>query len=186
MTTYDIANLVDGEAFFDANRQAAPQRQQASARTRRLFAVLQGGYGNLFLSKFNSGELNSDGTDKGMRTALLVWDGELAQFPDAVIEAAALRIQRESPEFPPNLPQFVRLCEAIAPRKTWIEEQGLKRLPPPNVIPPEPVSFEEKRDGKDWARRILARVQSGDKSVRRYAHQCAREALGLEGRMSWQ
>lgn len=42
---------------------------------------------------------------------------------------------------------------------------------------------QEKGDGRDWARRILARVEAGDKSVRLYAHKSARQALGLEGRM---
>ena len=132
--SYDISTL-DDRAVFDTWQQPEPQaRAQASQRIRKLFMVLQGAYGNLFLSKFNTGELNGDGSDKGMRTALLVWDGALAQFTDDVIEAAALRIQRDNPDYAPNLPQFERLCEALAPRKTYDEQEGLPRLPPPPAV----------------------------------------------------
>ena len=104
--------------------------------------------------------------------------------PD-VIEAAAKRLMDEDPKFPPNLPQLEKVCEAITPRKTYAEEAGLPRLPAPEPAAPMKVSFEMRGDGKDWARRIMARQEAGDR-IRPYALQCARQALGMEGKMAWQ
>ncbi|MOA14904.1 hypothetical protein D3C78_1350340 [compost metagenome] len=55
---------------------------------------------------------------------------------------------------------------------------GLIRLPAPEIKPVE-VSFTLRNDGKDWARRLLARVEAGDKSVNRNSLKLAREAMGV-------
>lgn len=100
-----------------------------------------------------------------MRAAQLVWDADLAKFEDDVIEAAFQSIKRECPEFPPSLPQFEKACEALTPRKTYFEERGLLALPAPKVERFLDVPVELKGDGKDWARKILARLDAGDKTV---------------------
>ena len=40
-------------------------------------------------------------------------------------------------------------------------------------------------DGKEWARRLIARHEAGER-LRPYTLTCARQALGMEGKMSWQ
>lgn len=176
--SYDLSGLDVRQAVEQAQTQQPQHKAQVSLRTRKLFMVLQGAYGNLFSAKFSNGDLNDDGSDKGMRAALLVWDSALARHADDVVEAAAQRIQRDSPDFAPNLPQFERLCEALAPRQTWAQENRLPALPPPEVVVAQAVDFTREGDGKDWARSILVQAQAGQKktpTVLRFA----REALGV-------
>lgn len=176
--------------FEDAVVRTAQQSSAATGRpvgstVKLLFVTLQGSYGSLFLSKFATGVTDSEGRDLGIRSTMKVWDAALSKFPAATIEAAAKKLMQEHPEFPPNLPQFVKSCEAAMPRKTYAQEQGFTALPAPKVEPIK-VDLEAKNDGKDWARRILYRVERNDKSVGRYAHREARLALGIEGRQAWQ
>ena len=78
-----------------------------------------------------------------------------------------------------------KVCEAITPRKTYAEEAGLPRLPAPAPAATIKVDFSKQNDGKDWARSILARAEAGD-TIRPSTLLSARQALGMEGRMSWQ
>jgi hypothetical protein len=183
---HDVATLAQS-AVNRAAACPAPDAEplQVKPVVRKLFMLLHGSYGTLFLSKFATGEKDAAGRDKGIRAAMKVWESKLSRFDDSTIEAAADRLSTQHPEFPPNLPQFESLCIALMPRKTYAEEAGLPRLPAPAPAAPIEVSFELRGDGKDWARRILARNEAGDR-IRSYTLQCARQALGLEGRMSWQ
>ncbi|WP_255439074.1 hypothetical protein [Comamonas sp. Z3] len=176
--SYEIADLAQ-RALYGGEQQGQAQRPEASIRTRKLFVVLQSAYGTAFLAKFSTGELNERREDKGMRAAQLVWDAALAEFADDVIEAASKNIQRECPEFPPSLPQFAKVCEALTPRKNYFEEHGLPMLPPPKVERLLDVPVELKGDSKDWARKIVARINHGDQTVTRHSRMAAMEALGL-------
>ncbi|WP_240466930.1 hypothetical protein [Comamonas sp. lk] len=178
--SYEIADLAS-HALHGAGHQAGQlaKRPEASQRTRKLFVVLQSAYGTAFLSKFSTGELNDRREDKGMRAAQLVWDAALAEFADDVIEAGSKSIQRECPEFPPSLPQFLKVCEALTPRKTYFEENGLLALPAPVVERLLDVPVEFMGDGKDWARKIVARINHGDQTVTRHTRMAAMETLGL-------
>ena len=178
----DVATLAD-----NAVREAAQSPQpteQTSTVIRKLFILMHGAYGNLFLSKFSTGEKDAQGKDKGVRAAMKIWDAALRKFPDDVLETAASRLSQAHPQFPPNLPEFERLCDAAAPRQTFAQEHGLPQLPAP-VIAPVSVSIEPRNDGKDWARRILARAEAGD-AIKAYTLWSAKVALGMEGKQSWQ
>lgn len=179
----DVATLAH-EAVREAASQPR-QRREASPTVRKLFVLLHGAYGSVFLSKYSTGEKNDEGSDKGVVAAMLVWDAALRKFAPDVVEAAAKRLMSEDPKFPPNLPQMEKVCEAVTPRKTYAEEAGLPRLPAPAPAEPIKVDFGKKNDGKDWARSIMARDAAGDK-IRPYTLKSARQALGMEGRMSWQ
>lgn len=176
----DVATLA-AEAVHQA--QHAPRGE--SPLVRKLFLLMHGAYGNLFVSKFATGEKDGQGKDKGIRAAMMVWDSKLQGYPLEVVETAAGRLQRDHPDFPPNLPQFEKLCEAAMPRKTYAEEAGLPMLPAPAPAEPMKVDITPKRDGRDWARSIIARDEAGDK-IKPYTLQCAHQALGMEGRMPWQ
>ncbi|MGB4059603.1 MAG: hypothetical protein WBK26_05240 [Burkholderiaceae bacterium] len=145
---------------------------------RRLFMVLHGAYGAAFTSKFATGQRDADGKDKGIRSAMQVWQAKLASYPADVVEAAAGRVMDAHPEFPPTLPQFEALCRAAMPRKTFAQEQGLPRLPAPDAPHKAVVSVVPQRDGKDWARKIVAGVAAGDKRPPTLIRM-ARAALGL-------
>lgn len=168
----DIATLA-AKAINDAQQQPKGE----SPVIRKLFLLLHGSYGNLFTSKFATGERDANGKDKGIRAAMMVWEAALAKYPPDVIESAASRLTTECPEFPPNLPQFEAICKAVMPRKTYAEEQGLVRLPPPQKQSIGQVEYEVKNDGKDWARRIMARHEAGER-LNPTTLRFAREALG--------
>ena len=174
--TETIANL----AAKAINDNAAHQQSKGESPViRKLFLLLHGSYGNLFTSKFSTGERDANGKDKGIRAAMMVWEAALSKYPPDVIEAAAARLTTECPEFPPNLTQFEAICKAVMPRKTYAEEHGLPSLPPPKPVETiGAVTFEAKHDHKDWARKILARHAAGEK-IRPISLRFAREALGL-------
>ena len=80
-----------------------------------VFKVFHGFYGNLFLSKFATGEAG-DGGDKGIVSARQIWGHGLRGFDAATVKTALAQCVTAHPEFPPSLPQFVALCRASAPR----------------------------------------------------------------------
>lgn len=101
----------------------------------RVFRAMHGYYGNLFLSKFANGVLDSQGQDMGTTDAMKVWAYELRRFDDKTVLAAIDRCKSEHKEFPPSLPQFVDLCKAMAPRQVF------------KALPPAPVADSQaKRD----------------------------------------
>ena len=177
----NIANLAES-AINSASHQS--QSDDVAPVIRKLFIVLHGAYGNLVASKFSTGEKDSRGKDKGIRVAMKVWESKLRRYPDDVIETAAGRLSSAHPEYPPSLPQFELLCDAAKPRQTYAQENNLQRLEAPAVEPVK-VSFVAQNDGKDWARRILARAEAGD-SIRTYTMESAQLALGMKGKQSWQ
>lgn len=85
---------------------------------RRVFMVLHGFYGNLFLNKFSTGSVEN-GEDQGIANARRVWAHGLQDYDADTVKAALRRCQHAHPEFPPSLPQFVALCAAIKPREAY-------------------------------------------------------------------
>jgi hypothetical protein len=86
---------------------------------KRVFMVLHGYYGGLFLSKFSTGMVDAQGRDQGVANARRVWSHGLRSF-DAKTVAHALEVCKDRhPEFPPTLPQFVALCNAVRPREVY-------------------------------------------------------------------
>ena len=175
----DLATIA-AQSLHESQAQARAPRE-ASPTIRKLFVLLHGNYGNPFLAKFNTGQLvesgPNQGKDKGMLAAMLVWDADLSHFPGDVIEAAVKRAKDESPEFAPTLPKLVKLCEAIMPRKTHAQLNGYAMLPAPQLARVE-VHVEHVGDGKDWARKIQARAEAGDKTVTPGVLRSALQALG--------
>jgi len=103
------------EAQFRGEQQPGPDEDDV----KRVFMVLHGYYGSLFLSKFSTGMVDKDGRDQGVANARRVWSHRLRSF-DAETVARALEVcQDRHPEFPPTLPQFVALCNAVAPREVY-------------------------------------------------------------------
>lgn len=90
-----------------------------------VFKMLHGCYGNLFLSKFASGVLDSKGRDKGTASARRVWAMKLAAYSSDVVGTALDRCQQHHPEFPPSLPQFLAICEAAAPKEYFTAPPAL-------------------------------------------------------------
>ena len=181
----NVAMLAEAAIHRAPSGEQAAEPGDVSKAVRWLFVLLQGYYGSLFLAKWSTGVKDGGGRDLGIRAAMRVWDEQLARFQADVVTAATGRLLETNPEFPPTLPQFVQLCQAAAPRKSFAEEQGWPLLAPPEPAKPVAVSVKPKNDGKDWARRLVARHEAGDK-LRPMQLRFAREALGMEGKQAWQ
>lgn len=99
--------------------QVAAAAEAKRAQAGSVFKVMHGFYGNLFLSKFSSGQLNDAGDDIGVVNARSIWGHGLRDFEESTIKTALANCMDRHPEFPPSLPQFVILCRAAAPRKAY-------------------------------------------------------------------
>lgn len=105
-----ISAVIDA-AHIGQRAQAAPR--EADATVKRLFMLFHGWYGNLLISRYMTGDTGLDGKDRGVASAMKVWQAELARFAPADVEAAAARCQADHPKYPPTLPEFVALCKAV-------------------------------------------------------------------------
>ncbi len=98
----------------------ATERQPAPTEdANNVFRVMHGFYGNLFLSKFATGDITADGGDGGVASARTIWAHGLRGFGIEVVKTALARVMDAHPEFPPTLPQFVALCKACTPREAY-------------------------------------------------------------------
>ena len=157
----------------------AAQREGAINAAGNVFKVLHGFYGNLFLAKFQNGQLDDDGIDQGVESAKGIWAHGLRKYSDGVVKAALANCLTEHPKYPPSLPEFVALCEAHQPRKGYYEAQCLPMLPAPKLVRVE-VHIEPVGDGKDQFRKIWARYLAGDKTLTQFSLKAAIEVLGSE------
>lgn len=155
-----VANLA--AAAVQGGQQPARAQGAECTAIRQLFMLFHGAYGDQFLGKFSTGELDANGKDKGVRSAMQVWQAYLADFTPDVVFQAAKRAQEAHPKFPPNLPEFVVFCRAAMPRVAYVDpDANVARLPAPVRVEAGPVEFVAMRDGKDWARKILAELAAG-------------------------
>lgn len=95
-------------------RQKAAPASPAIAQ--RVFRAMHGYYGAAFLSKWANGCVE-DGEDKGVLDAMRVWAWELKGYDEKVVLDAIARCKDAHREWPPSLPQFLALCEAVKPRE---------------------------------------------------------------------
>lgn len=108
-----IAAVIDAAQI---GSRPQPERADTSATVKRLFMLFHGWYGNLLIARYNTGETGLDGKDRGVASAVKVWQSELAPFAAEDIEAAAQRCRTDHPKYPPTLPEFVSLCKAVRVR----------------------------------------------------------------------
>lgn len=124
-----------------------------------------------------------DGVD--MQLVKADWAEELAGFASN-LEPLRYAL-RHLPERCPNvaqfrtiangcpLPQFKQL-PAPTPDPALVAEELARQTEIRKAITP-------RADGKEWARRIVARLDNGDTSICRYSAMSARMALGLEAKL---
>lgn len=86
--------------------------------------LFHGMYGNLFLSRFATGELDAEGKDRGVKSAMVVWQSDLSRFDADVIRHAAERCKAEHVKFPPTLPEFLEICRSLQPRRASVQTQA--------------------------------------------------------------
>jgi len=149
-----------GQLVHHATQPQSEHDQQASSTVRKLFLILQGTYGTQFLSKFSTGMLDNSTPprDKGVMTAMRVWDRALSKYTGEVIEEAANRVAEAHKQFPPNLAEFEALCRAAAPSgsQVWLTPERCERLlalPKPKMERLD-IAIEPVGDGKDGYRKI--------------------------------
>lgn len=105
---------IDPSGAFRQQRDPLP-----TDAVNNVFKVMHGFYGNLFLSKFASGEQTESKEDSGVVSARQVWAHGLREFDGATVKTALARCMERHAEFPPSLPQFVALCTAAKPRDVY-------------------------------------------------------------------
>lgn len=104
---------------FRTGQQAAHHETAVN----NVFKVMHGFYGNLFLSKFATGQTNDAGEDTGVVSARQIWAHGLRAFDVSTVKTALARVMEAHPEFPPSMPQFVALCKACQIRRVAPESQ---------------------------------------------------------------
>ncbi len=109
----------------DAETLKRPQSPMPVDVVNNIFKVFHGFYGNLFLSKFSTGEADAKGGDAGIVSARQIWGHGLRDFDAGTVKAALAQCMDRHPEFPPSLPQFVALCAANEPREAYRPEPAL-------------------------------------------------------------
>lgn len=107
----------------DFGRQQ-PEAADPTKDVRSLFMLFHGFYGNLFLSRYATGDLDASGKDKGVKSAMVVWQSDLARFAPDVIRAAADRCKVDHVKYPPTLPEFLTICRALQPRIAHFDKPG--------------------------------------------------------------
>lgn len=132
-----------------------PQPSIDDAGIKRVFMVLHGFYGNLFLSKFATGSLEN-GEDQGIANARKVWAYSLREHDAETIKGALRRCQTSHPEFPPSLPQFLALCAAIRPRESY------KPPPLPALTMSQELRDERQREHRQRATDLAQRMKDSE------------------------
>ena len=84
-----------------------------------VFRAMHGFYGQLWLSKFATGQAGPDGADAGVVSAKRIWAHGLRDFDAVTVRHALRQCLERHPELPPSLPQFVALCRANQPREAY-------------------------------------------------------------------
>lgn len=136
----------------------------------RIFMRLHGRFGNNFIDKFKTGQLDDFGNDIGLMNAKLVWSEELAGMSGDKIKNALLH----SYDYAPSCDQFKAQCKL---QVTLPEHQDYKALPKPkisdekiNEIHDKLSAFTtQKRDYHAWAHRILKNSKNYPELSIRYA-----------------
>lgn len=97
----------------------ATSQEERIENVNSVFKVLHGFYGNLFLSKYATGEIDGAKHDTGIISARQIWAHGLREFTLDTVKAALAQCLTEHPQYPPSLPQFVAMCRAAQPRKAF-------------------------------------------------------------------
>ena len=171
-----VAALINQDTI--AQQPAAEPDQTVN----RLFMLFHGWYGNLFISKFATGERDANGKDKGIKSARIVWASELREFDAETVMEAARRCKARHEEFPPSLPQFVAICKAVRPRPAFSAPR------PSNVIgmSDELRAQHSKRIREEAMAKLRARMDADTGHMRvddglTGLHQLIAKAVGLAG-----
>lgn len=102
-------------AAIRATKVEPPMPHAADA----VFRAMHGFYGQLWLSKFATGQPDADGADAGVVSAKAIWAHGLRDFDATTVRMALRQCLERHPEFPPSLPQFVSMCRANQPREAY-------------------------------------------------------------------
>lgn len=142
---------------IDAEAVRRPQQEVPLEAVNTVFKVFHGFYGNLFLSKFSTGQQGDDGKDKGIKSARQVWAFGLRGYDAGTIQTALERCQQAHPEFPPSLPQFVALCAASKPREAYTPPAA----PPALTMSPE-LREKQIAEHRQRARELIEEAKAKD------------------------
>lgn len=123
----------DAQAMADEQARSESEARAIAARdlAQRTFQALHGIYGNVFFSRYQTGQANESGEDEGVIGAIRQWAYDLRDFDVETVKEALERAKARYIEYPPTLPQFIELCRAARPRKTSTESKVLLTMGQP-------------------------------------------------------
>lgn len=137
----------------------------------RIFDKLTLTYGQAFLRRWQDLDMNAVKSD---------WAHELDGF-DQNPKAIAYALQHLNPEKPPTVLEFRALaykCPSEQPVMIDQPRATAERIAS-ELLRMAPMRNRTYVDGREWARRIVARHAQGDR-IRPYTLNCAQEALGIK------
>lgn len=147
---------------------------------KHVFRVLHGVFGNLFLSRFATGQVE-DGEDAGVKNARRMWAFGLRDYHVVTVKAALARVLDTGGEYPPTLPQLRALCAAISPRQASVPAVDMAPAQPSSDVRADVDRLLQGTTGepnKQWAHRLRARHDAGER-LKRNQIRCYKNALGL-------
>lgn len=147
---------------------------------KHVFRVLHGAFGNLFLSRFATGQVE-DGEDAGVKNARRMWAFGLRDYHVVTVKAALARVLDTGGEYPPTLPQLRALCAAISPRQASVPAVDMAPAQPSSDVRADVdrlLAVKLGEPNKQWAYRLKARHEAGEKMTNSQL-QCYKKALGL-------
>lgn len=126
---------------------------------------LHGRFGNSFLDKYRTGQIDANGNDVGIENAKRVWSEELA----GTSQERIIKALQTSYDYPPSCDEFKRACrsmpayhsDALALPKPEIDPERLQghivqmRDTVNNLVANPP--------SRAWAKRIMQRKEAGEK-----------------------
>ena len=120
-------------------------------------------------------------------TVKALWSEQLGRFSPETLRAALQAVVDSGRAWPPTLPEFVEQCRQCALGR--VQHAAAAALPRPDVPREvvddnlrsigEAIATVKPRPGREWAHKIVARVQTGE-CVPYTVHQMALRAIGAQ------
>ena len=111
---FKAINAVLASTQKQSSCDAVEKKQRGDLSAESVFKAMHGMYGNLFLSRFATGDI-VDGKDNGVMSAKSVWSYSLRGYCRQTVRDAILQTIDIYQDYPPTLPQFITLCKANKP-----------------------------------------------------------------------
>lgn len=121
-----------------------------------------------FVSLYGSQKVGSMWADADLSEVKALWAQQLTRYKPATIGLALQNLMASGNEWPPTLPEFMEMCRQASIAR---EQHSPAVMLPAQRARPEVVrshieqvtsAVSKRRGSRDWARKIIARHESGE------------------------